>query len=210
MTTLRSLIEQAEFDIPETTIPKLQQYCELLWEKNKVMNLTRHTDFEHFVNRDLLDSIMVAKQLPDNADVLDIGSGGGVPGVVLKILRPDLNMTLCDSVGKKAQALREIAEKLDVELEVYHGRAENLLEDERYDAVTARAVGSLAKLFRWLDGNWVNITKLLAIKGPKWREERLEAESARLMRYLQLKIVERYPVPGEEWESFILEIRSSR
>ncbi len=200
-------IKAAELSLSDVYIPQLRHYCELLWEKNQSLNLTRHSDFEHFVNRDLVDTLALSRLLKEGEEVLDVGSGGGVPGIVLSIIRPDLQVTLCDSVGKKAKALGEICSELNLDLEVHHARAEILLQENRFDSVTARAVGPLAKMFRWFVDCWPNMTRLLAIKGPKWREERLEAEQQKLMRFLLLKVVERYPIPGEDWESVILEIR---
>ena len=83
----------------------LEQYCQLLWSRNRHLNLTRHTDYEKFVSRDLLDTMELSSLIPPSMEVLDVGSGGGVPGIVLSIIRPDLEITLAESVTKKAEAL---------------------------------------------------------------------------------------------------------
>ena len=100
----------ARYDMAESdeVVRALQQYCELLWDWNTRLNLTRHTDYESFVTRDLLDSSRLAGHIPEGNSVLDVGSGGGVPGIVITILRPDLAVTLIDSTAKKANALKEI------------------------------------------------------------------------------------------------------
>ena len=85
-------------------------------------------------------------------------------------------------------------------------RAEKVLGDFRFDAGVARAVGSLTKLTQWFRGNWIFLGRLLAIKGPKWVEEQTECEAAGLMKNLQLKVAQQYPVPGQQWESVILKI----
>ena len=207
MDTLIESLAAAGIDLPAEQASKLDHYCQLLWEKNKVMNLTRHTTYSQFVHRDLVDTIQLSNLIKPNEEVLDIGSGGGVPGLVLAVIRPDIAVTLCESIGKKAAVLKEFCKQLKLEVVVENARAEELLADNRYDTVTARAVGPLAKIFRWLDPHWINFRQLLAIKGPKWKEERLEAEAQRLMRFLVLKVAARYPSPGEDWESVILEVR---
>ena len=85
--------------------PCWSDIAQLLWEWNEKINLTRHTDYEKFVGRDLVDSLAFAEFLEQGEKVLDVGSGGGVPGVVLAIVRPDLKISLSDSVGKKAKVL---------------------------------------------------------------------------------------------------------
>ncbi len=191
---------------------RLETYCRLLWERNEVMNLTRHTTALQFVTRDLLDSWQLARLLAPGEQILDIGSGGGVPGLVLAILRPDLRITLSDSVKKKAKALEEFAAALELEVEVYDCRAESLLENFRYDSTVARAVGPLAKLLPLLRRDWVHVGRLLLLKGPRWQDELQEARrcSAFLDHALQLSVRAEYPIPGETWSSTILEIRPRR
>ena len=95
---------------------KVRQYCVLLWVKNEQMNLTRHTTWDQFVSRDLMDTLQLSPLIPSGSLVLDVGSGGGVPGLLLAILRPDLKLTLTESVGKKAAALGEFASALDLDV----------------------------------------------------------------------------------------------
>jgi 16S rRNA (guanine527-N7)-methyltransferase len=204
--TLAVALERWQVQVPEEAVPKLEQYCQLLWQQNEILNLTRHTNFDLFVTRDLVDTIELAKHLNPDEDVLDIGSGGGVPGIPLAILRPDLRVSLAESVGKKAKALEEVIAELQIPVTVFAERAEKLLEDLRFDVGVARAVGSLAKLTQWFRGNWISLGRLLAIKGPKWVEEHAESEAAGLMKRLQVKVACQYPVPGQAWESVILKV----
>ncbi len=210
MASLKQTIHQYQLTVDDNVYPKLKHYCEHLWELNEVHNLTRHTDFEKFVTRDLLDTIELSKLIATRTSVLDVGSGGGVPGMVLAILRPDLKVTLTDSVGKKAQALNTIAEKLDLDLEIYQARAEKLLEDFRFDYTTARAVGPLYKLGQWFKPVWPAVGRLLAIKGPNWVEEKRRADEMGLFKRCDLRVVAEYEVPGVDWKSVILQIKASR
>lgn len=210
MATLKKTIEMFEIDVPGETYAPLKHYCQLVWEINEQLNLTRHTTNEKFVTRDLLDTVELSKLIPEKKDVLDIGSGGGVPGIVLAILRPDLQVTLTESVGKKAAALGKIAEELNLSVEIYQCRAEDLLEDFRYDYSTARAVGPLKKMGRWFEGHWPSVGRLLAVKGPKWVEEKAEADEADLLKKVDLRVVAEYDVPGVDWQSVILQLKASR
>ena len=94
----------------------------MLWDWNAKLNLTRHTDYQKFVGRDVLDSRAFADALSPQEKVLDVGTGGGVPGVILAILRPDLKIWLCDSTGKKAEAVADIVAQLGLNVPVIHGR----------------------------------------------------------------------------------------
>src|SRR5262249_39960776 len=81
------------------------------WDWNERLNLTRHTSYEKFVARDVADSVQLAQLLEPKECVLDVGTGGGVPGTVIAILRPDVQVELCDSVAKKAKAVAAIVDE---------------------------------------------------------------------------------------------------
>jgi 16S rRNA (guanine527-N7)-methyltransferase len=204
--TLAAALARHKFDLPAKQVKKLNSYCHLLWEWNEKINLTRHTDFEKFVTRDVLDSWQLAQLLHPNEDILDVGTGGGVPGVIVAILRPDVNVQVCDSVGKKIKVVDDIVKKLDVDVPVHHTRAEELFQDIRFTAVVARAVGSIAKMCEWFQPHWPMIGRLLTIKGPNWVEERGEARHRGFLRDLELRQAVSYPMPGTESESVILKI----
>ena len=135
-----------------------------------------------------------------------MGTGGGVPGVVLAILRDDLQVTLCESVGKKARAVADIVERLGLNVPVHHGRAEDLLVRERFDTLVIRAVARLKKLLEWFKPHWGAFGRLLVLKGPSWVEERGEARHFGLMHQLDLRKLASYPLPGTESESVLLQI----
>ncbi len=188
----------------------LEAYCHLLWEWNGRMNLTRHTDFDLFARRDLLDSWHLARLLAQGEEVLDIGTGGGVPGIVVAILRPDLQLTLCDSVGKKAKAVQAIVSALDLKIPVHASHVQKVLDDFRYDTLVVRAVGPLTKLCVWLENYWHSFGRLLAIKGPKWVEERGEARHRGWLKNVELRKADSYRMPDTNAESVILQLRKLR
>ena len=209
MSNLKETIESLELPVPDEKIcAQLSAYCDALWQANETVNLTRHTTYEKFVTRDLVDTIQVSRLIPAGREVLDMGSGGGVPGMVLAILRPDLEVTLSESVGKKCVALQAIAKEIKLDAEIHNARAEKLLEDFSYDFTTVRAVGPLHKICTWLDLVWTSAGKVLAIKGPNWKNERNEASEKGLLKKIDIEVVAEYPSPGADWNSFILQLNA--
>ncbi len=204
--SLPAALARHNLELPPEQVARLDRYCRLLWDWNSKINLTRHTDFEKFVTRDLVDSQVFARFLSPGETVLDVGTGGGVPGVVLAILRDDLQISLSESVGKKARTLTDIVEKLGLGTVVLHARAEDLLVDRHFNTLVIRAVARLKKLLEWFNPHWSSMDRILVLKGPSWIEERGEARHFGLMRGLALRKLDSYPLPGTESESVLLQI----
>jgi len=193
-------------ELPTEQIERLARFRSLLWEWNTKLNLTRHTDDQKFVGRDVRDSLAFAQVLGPKEKVLDVGTGGGVPGVILAIVRPDLNVWLCDSVGKKAAAVADIVAHLGLNVPVIHGRAQDLLGPSVYNSLVIRAVGRLKDILQWFRPHWEHFDRLLALKGPAWVEERGEARHRGLLNDLALRKLASYPLPGTHSESVLLQI----
>ena len=116
--------------------------------------------------------------------LLDVGSGGGLPGLVIAIERSDLDVHLLEATAKKVDFLRQTCERLDLPVQVHHGRAEELLRSSlggTFDVVTARAVAPLDRLLTWSIPFLRPRGLLYAVKGDRWREE-VDAASATLRR----------------------------
>lgn len=131
--------------------PKLERYGHLLIEKNKVMNLTAITDPAEVATKHMLDCAAVLGSGDfSGKKVIDVGTGAGFPGMVLKLCRPDIELTLLDSLQKRVDWLRELSTELDASAQCIHGRAEEFGQDPRYreqfDLATARAVADLRML----------------------------------------------------------------
>ncbi|GAA5507214.1 16S rRNA (guanine(527)-N(7))-methyltransferase RsmG [Novipirellula caenicola] len=200
-------LDAHSMEIDEVIALKLQAYAETMWRWNEQLNLTRHTTWDLYVSRDLRDCLQLAPLLEAGEEVLDLGSGNGVPGIPLAILRPDIDVSLAESVAKRANALGEIIEELELPVPVYAARGEDLLEDFRFSSVVSRAVGSIAKFCRWIEPHWASVDRLLLIKGPKWVEERGEARHLGALANLQLRRVATYPLGDDEAsEGVILQI----
>ncbi len=194
--SLAAALAARGIDVPADRVELLDKYRIALWRWNEQLNLTRHTTLAKFVDRDVVDSWELAKLLPAGRRVLDIGAGGGVPGLVMAILRPDLRMTACDSTQKKARVLEAIVQELPLPVEVFGCRAEEVLALRTFDALVARAVAPLAKILFWLAPHWGAFDELLVTKGRSWVDERAEARHRGLLKSKELRKVAVYAMPG--------------
>ena len=208
---LAEVVSAHDIQLPDPQLQQLARYCELLWDWNERINLTRHTTLEKFVTRDLIDTMQLAQLLDHEETVLDVGSGGGVPGILLGIVRPDLKIALSESVGKKTRVLENLVEELDLPIVVHQARAEHLLRDEHvFDVLVARAVGPLWKICRWFETHWLSMGRLLAVKGSQWADERHEARQQGLMKNVQLRRAATYCSPATGANHVILKLWSKK
>jgi 16S rRNA (guanine527-N7)-methyltransferase len=205
-TSLAEMLATEGIVVEPGQVEQLDRYRQLLWSWNEKINLTRHTTLEKFVTRDVIDSWQLAKLLEPGERVLDVGTGGGVPGVVMAILRPELKISLCESTLKKAHAVEAIVAELGLSMPVYASRAEDVLEMKTFDTLAARAVAGLPKVLAWFKPHWEAFDRLLLIKGPSWTEERAEARHAGLLHGLELRKAATYFTPRTTAESVILKI----
>jgi len=199
-------LKQYGFELPEETAMRIEAYARLMWQWNEQLNLTRHVTWDKFVGRDLRDCLHLAPLIAAGEDVLDLGSGNGIPGIPLAILRPDVNVSLVESVAKRAKVLDEMVADLSLPIAVYEARGEDILEDFRFTTVVNRAVGSLKKLCQWVEPHWTSIDRMLAIKGPKWVNERGEARHYGTLNDLQLRVAASYSLGDGDSEGVILQI----
>ncbi len=208
---LAEVVSAHEIQLADPQLQQLARYCELLWDWNERINLTRHTTLEKFVTRDLVDTMQLAELIAPEEAVLDVGSGGGVPGILLGIVRPDLKIALSESIGKKARVLENLVEELDLPIAVHQARAEHLLRDEHYfDVLVARAVGPLWKICRWFESHWNSMGRLLAVKGSQWTDERYEARQRGVMKGIELRRAATYSSPATGANHVILKLWSKK
>ena len=108
--------EKLNIEVSTAQIEKFQKYSELLVEKNKVMNLTSITDDDGIAIKHFIDSILVLSliEIPENSTVIDVGTGAGFPGIPLKIMREDIEITLLDSLSKRINFLNEVKTALNL------------------------------------------------------------------------------------------------
>ncbi len=145
--------EKIGISLENEQIDKFNKYYELLFEKNKVMNLTGITEYKDVVIKHFLDSVLTYKSIlkKDTESIIDIGTGAGFPGIPLKIIFPEKKFLLLDSLNKRINFLNEVIENLELkEIDAVHGRAEELGHKkeyrEKFDLCVSRAVSNLSTL----------------------------------------------------------------
>lgn len=176
----------AEFgiDLDETALERFDKYAKLLVEWNEKINLTAITDPEGIVMKHFVDSLSVfsAVSIPEGAKSIDVGTGAGFPGIPMLIARPDLQITLLDSTNKKLNVIRDILQKLDLQCEVLHMRAEEAGQNkkyrEQYDFATARAVSNLRDLSEYCLPFVKKGGTFISMKSAKAEEEIAEGRNA--------------------------------
>ena len=173
--------------VSELQRKQLAQYYELLCERNKQMNLTAITEFEQASVLHFLDSLalpyLYADAIPKKASLIDVGTGAGFPGLVLKIVCPAWQVTLLDAQQKRVRFLNEVITELGLtDVTTLHGRAEDLAKDplhrEQYDIACARAVSALRVLSEYLLPFVKKGGFACAYKTQDTQEELAEAEGA--------------------------------
>ncbi|HEY0268544.1 MAG TPA: 16S rRNA (guanine(527)-N(7))-methyltransferase RsmG [Methyloradius sp.] len=153
-------IEQAGLGLPDSAVKKLMDYLVLLQKWNKVHNLTAVRDVADMVTLHLLDSLSVLPHIKAKT-LLDVGSGGGLPGIPLAICLPDLQVTVIDSNQKKTSFMRQAKAELHIDnLQVVSGRVEQYKAAYRFDIIISRAFSEIS-LF-------LNLTKHLLAENGKW------------------------------------------
>jgi 16S rRNA (guanine527-N7)-methyltransferase len=198
-------------DMHPDSIQRLAAYAASLWSWNERLNLTRHTDVGKFVSRDVADAAAIGPHLARGEHVLDVGTGGGVPGALLAILRPDLRVELCDSISKKARAVREIVREAGLSLPVHETAGQTVVtaagRSERFDTLVVRAVAPLVKLLSWFEPIAGEFGRLLVVKGPRWEEEKGAARHKGFAKKVTVRRIAAWPIRGSDNESVLLEIR---
>ncbi|MBO2528158.1 MAG: 16S rRNA (guanine(527)-N(7))-methyltransferase RsmG [Clostridiales bacterium] len=192
----------SDLSLDVTKAETLEQFARRMLEKNEVMNLTRITEPTAVAQLHLLDSAMLLKFADFRGkNVVDVGTGAGFPGMPLRILEPDFDLTLLDSLGKRVEWLQETCNALGLSrVDCVHARAEEFAADRResFDLVTSRAVANLQMLSE-LCLPLVKVGgQFLAMKGVDSEEEISAAKNAIKTLGGQIIAVEDYRIPTSD------------
>lgn len=177
---LKSLCESKNIYLDENADERFEIYYNLLVSWNEKMNLTAITDPEGVLIKHFYDSLLFFKaaQVKKGAQIIDVGTGAGFPGLVLKIARPDIKLTLLDGLNKRLTFLEAVLKETGLEAELVHMRAEEGGKDkkyrERFDFATARAVKVMPVLCEYCLPFVKTGGNFIALKGATGKEE-LEA-----------------------------------
>ena len=166
-------------DVNPAQQDKLMNYLALMFKWNAVYNLTSLRDPMQMVTHHLLDSLAAVPAFAAAQNLLDVGSGGGLPGIVLAIVRPDMKVSMIDTVHKKTAFLTQVKAELGLaNVTVYTARVEQLQVSDKFDVITSRAFADLSDFVNWSSHLLADGGRYIALKGvaPKDEQERLPAE----------------------------------
>jgi 16S rRNA (guanine527-N7)-methyltransferase len=197
-----SLLSKIDITLSNRQLEQFDIYFKFLVEYNEVVNLTAITDEEEVYIKHFYDSILLSKVIDLNSikSLCDVGAGAGFPSIPLKILYPEINVTIVDGLDKRIKFLTLLCQKLDIKgVNLVHGRAEDYAKTHResFDIVTARAVAR----FNILNELCIPLVKVgghfISLKGKNAQEEIEEGNSLQLLNGKIIK-QEEYYLPKEE------------
>ena len=172
---IKSAFSKNNISLTQDALNKFEKFYELLIEYNNKFNLTAITNINEVATKHFVDSVLGADLITQHAKVLDIGCGAGFPSIPLAIMRPDLNLTLIDSVNKKISFIEEVINSLRLDnVKAQHTRAQeycNAQNRENFDCVVSRAVAPLNILLE-LSTPFINLNgTMIAWKGQNYQQE---------------------------------------
>ena len=187
---LESGLDRLGLEVPSAAIDDLLAYMALLKEWSGTYNLIAPRERDFLLARHVLDSLSIAPWLKPGS-LLDVGSGAGLPGLPLAIVRPDMQVTMIDSAGKKIRFIRHVGRTLKLaNIRPLHGRIEEMAEDRIFANISSRAFASLQAFVAAVRPFADEATRLLAMKGAY-----PEKELADLPAWTQVEAVEKLTVP---------------
>ncbi|WP_067780340.1 16S rRNA (guanine(527)-N(7))-methyltransferase RsmG [Actinomyces vulturis] len=183
-------------------------FASMLAEEGQLRGLIGPRELPRLWTRHIANSAAVVPFLPSRGSVADVGSGAGFPGIVIALMRPDLDVTLIETMERRVQWLRDVVAELDLDnVAIRRARAEDV--KDRYDVVTARAVANLSKLLRLTSHLVRPGGSLLALKGQRADEEVNDARYVIKKARLSPATVHEVITPGEEL-TMVVEVRKPR
>ncbi|MCS0592283.1 16S rRNA (guanine(527)-N(7))-methyltransferase RsmG [Massilia norwichensis] len=182
-TTLGQVLSEGIAEMQLAVTPAQQEqlldYLALMFKWNSVYNLTSLRDPMQMVTHHLLDSLAAVPAFAGAKNVLDVGAGGGLPGIVLAIARPDMKVSMIDTVHKKTAFLTQVKAQLGLaNVTIYTMRVEELQVSDKFDVITSRAFADLSDFVNWSSHLLAEQGRYIALKGvaPQDEQQRLPAE----------------------------------
>jgi 16S rRNA (guanine527-N7)-methyltransferase len=201
---LKQGIKQLPLQLSEAQVEKLLDYLALLNKWNSVYNLTSVRDPMEMVKLHLLDSLAAVPAFAGAVNVLDVGAGGGLPGMVLAISRPDMKVSMIDTVHKKTAFLNQVKAELELSnVTVYTKKVQELEVKTKFDVITSRAFADLSDFVNWSGHLLAEGGQYIALKGTAPAEER-----ERLPAPWKVQKLEPLAVPGLDAERHLVFIKA--
>lgn len=184
-------------------IEQFYNYMNLLLEWNEKINLTSIVEPKEVVLKHFIDSLTINKYIEENATLVDVGTGAGFPGIPIKIYRPDVKVTLVDSLNKRINFLNEVINKLELtNIETVHSRVEEFGKNKKYrekfNIVTARAVANLSVLSEYLIPLNKIGGKCICMKGSEIEEECTNSKKAINILGGKIKKIDKFYLPDSD------------
>jgi 16S rRNA (guanine527-N7)-methyltransferase len=201
---LKQGINQLPLELNQEQVEKLLDYLALLNKWNSVYNLTSVRDPLEMVKLHLLDSLTAVPAFAGAVNVLDVGAGGGLPGMVLAISRPDMKVSMIDTVHKKTAFLNQVKAELGLSnVTVYTKKVQELEVKTKFDVITSRAFADLSDFLNWSGHLLQEGGQFIALKGTAPAEER-----ERLPPPWKVQKLEPLAVPGLDAERHLVFIQA--
>ncbi|ALB61002.1 rRNA small subunit methyltransferase, glucose inhibited division protein GidB [Cronobacter condimenti 1330] len=205
LNTLTRLLDDAGISLPEHQKAQLVAYVDMLNKWNKAYNLTSVRDPGEMLVRHIMDSIVVEPHL-QGSRFIDVGTGPGLPGVPLAIVRPDSHFTLLDSLGKRVRFLRQVQHELKLEnITPVQSRVEAFPAEPAFDGVISRAFASLSDMVNWCHHLPGDAGRFYALKG-----QRPDDEIAVLPEGFGVEEIIRLSVPRLDGERHLVILKANR
>ena len=212
---LKDYASKLDININEEQSTLFYNYMNLLLEWNKNINLTAITEPNDIITKHFIDSITINKYIKNSNKLIDIGTGAGFPGIPLKIINKNINITLLDSLNKRIKFLSQVIKELKLDkIETIHGRAEDIAHNkeyrEQYDIATSRAVAPLNVLLEYLIPFIKIEGKCICLKGPEVENEIKEAKNAMNILGCRIENIEQLTIPNTDIKRNIIIITKTK
>lgn len=208
-------LNKIQLNVNDEVLNKFWAYMTNLLEWNEKINLTAITEEDDIILKHFIDSLTILEYIPEKSNVIDVGTGAGFPGIPLKIVREDINMTLMDSLNKRITFLNEVINKLGLKkINAIHSRAEELAKmpehREKYDIAVSRAVANLSTLSEYMIPFVKVGGKCICMKGSNIEEELETAKNAIKELGGEIEKVINFKLPDSDNERNIIIIKKVR
>lgn len=178
---LKRACEKNKIMLLEEQIEKFYKYMNLLIEWNQKINLTAIVEPKEIIQKHFIDSMSVLDYIQDKKNIIDVGTGAGFPGIPIKIAKPNINVTLLDSLQKRVNFLAEVVSQLELDkIKAVHSRAEDYAKENResYDVAISRAVANMSTLVEYLLPYVKQDGIVICMKGPNIEDELEKSKKA--------------------------------
>ena len=196
-------VDKLGINLSEIQLKQFYNYMNLLIEWNKKINLTAITEPDEIILKHFVDSLTISRYISDGTKVVDVGTGAGFPGIPLKIVRQDVDITLLDSLQKRINFLDEVINELNLEkITTIHSRVEDFGKNKKYreefDIATSRAVANLSTLSEYLLPLVKVGGKVISMKGSLIQEELENSKNAIKILGGKIEKVDEFDLPNSD------------